>query len=818
MAAAVVFAVPAGARALRSVAVNPLVPGDRVVCLFDSTEGSTVQHNPLSGAVADALRRQGFLVEWRDAAGGPPSATDVAGARAVITGFKDGRIPRARDLVEFLRETSESGVRVVVIGAFGAFQDAGTGTFLAADVVNRAFLALGVRYEAWWTDDPAKFRVGVLDPSLGPPEAVTSSVTRHFYQFSPARPDVRVLVSGQRTDAVLPPSALVFASSTGAMALSRYLSADDMLADARVSHLDLDAFLHAALARRPAAPATLLVVVDPAAEDSRRALAAVRTAAAYAGVPLATVAVGAASALRPMDLASYAGIVLALPEVPSPLDDYLAGLVRNHAAGGGRALSVLPVRDRPLAAAFGHEGGAPVPYKASRLRFEAASFPGLGGFVIDLPTPAFTGLRAVLPSRCTVAAHAVTPEGDIPMWWRCPSGRGEVATLNAYELTDRASLGVMVQALLDVEGRWAMPILAATVEFVDDCPLPMTGAVVPSLGKTDAAFYRDDFYGTLRDASKRLGARPTFLAMFTYDDRVTGPYGPPWPGPTGDASRELAAQIVADDFPVGLHGMTHVSPGLSGGVTRPFPDDAALRAQLEAAGRAFDATFGPQNVPVVYVPPNDWIDAAGKRALVAAVPQVRVLASVFVGSDVEAEQDFGPDPDQPSLVDLPRTWAGMSLTGEAAVGMVNGLLAVVVSTHFVHPDDVLDPERSGGLPWPRLRDSWVRGMDEMKRRFPYLRPMTALRAADEVRRLGETGLTVAATGDSRVTVTRASGLEGPLALLVRLPAGCKAGADGGEVVVTDPVSGRHVVRMDRRILVVGCEGGADSGVRALAAR
>lgn len=817
MAAAALF-VPADAWALRPAPEAPLVPGDRVLCLFDSAEGSTAQGNPLSGAVADSLRRQGFQVEWRDAAAGPPTRTDIAGARAVVTGFRDGRIAHARELVEFLREAASSGVRVVIVGAFGAFQDSG-GAFLQAEVVNRAFLALGVRYEAWWTDDPSKFDVKVEDPALGPADAVSSAATRHFYQFTPVRSDVRVLVSGRRPEAGLPSSALVFASATGALALSRYLSADEMLADTRQSRLDIEAFLRSALGRRPVDPATLLVVVDPAGDDSRRALAAVRAAAAYAGIPLAIVGVGDASALRPMDLAAYAGLVLAVPEAPSPLDDYLAGLVRDHAARGGRALAVLPVRDRAMAAAFGHEGsGAPMPYKANGLRFGPASFPGLDGFAVDLPTPALTGLRTVLPPGCVVAARAVAADGWVPLWWRCPMGRGEVSALNAYELSDRSSLGVLVQALLDVEGPWAMPVLAAAVEFVDDCPLPMTGQVLPLIGKSDTAFYLDDFYGTVRDFSKRLGLRPTFLAVFTYDDKVTGPYGEPWPGPTGAASRNLAARILEDDFPVGLHGMTHVSPALSGGVTRAFPDEGALRGQLEAARQAYASTFGPGNVPVVFVPPNDWIDRAGKRALVSAVPEVRVLASVFVGSEVETEQDFGPDPDEPALTALPRTWAGMALTGEPALGMVNGLLAQVVSTHFVHPDDVLDRERSGGLAWPRLRESWIGAMDEMKRRFPYLRQMTAQQLAWEVRRLGETGLAVGATSDGRVTVSRASGMDAPVVLLVRLLPGCRASAEGGKVVTTDPVSGRHLVRMDRRTLVVGCEGGAQAGVPAVATR
>ena len=125
------LAVPARASGFRSAAAAPLAPGDRVVCLFDSSEGSTARRNPLSGAVAEALRHQGFQVEWRDAAGGPPSRTDVAGARAVITGFRDGRIAHARALIEFLREpgwmwlglTANQWLSIaIMVAAFIAFQ------------------------------------------------------------------------------------------------------------------------------------------------------------------------------------------------------------------------------------------------------------------------------------------------------------------------------------------------------------------------------------------------------------------------------------------------------------------------------------------------------------------------------------------------------------------------------------------------------------------------------------------------------------------------------------------------------------------------
>jgi hypothetical protein len=790
-----------------------MVPGDRVLCLYDSTDGTTERRNPLSGEVAAALGRMGLSLSWRDVAReGLPRVESLAGFRAVATGFMDGKLDRAADFCAFVEAATRAGVRVVVVGSFGAYQERSTGAFLPAGTVNRAFGALGVRYDAEWTDDPSRLAIEVRDPALGDRSAIRPEAVRHFYQFTALRPDVRTLVAATRKDLDrdTPPSAVVFTSATGAMALSRYLSPKECLDDPEAMAVRLDAFVRAAIARVPADRASLLVLHDPRSADSRRAVEALSAVSAYAGIPMVAVDTANAGSLRPADLSAHAGVVLAVTEVPSPEDGLIAGLLRDDLSRGGRVVSLLPLGNATIAPVIAQGGPSrPKPVKARGLRFLKGAFPGLDGLEVSADAFSPTTLMPALGQSCSVLAEAGAEEGGgtVPLWWRCGAGRGTTTALNAFELVDRATLGIVLQAAVAAEGFWAMPVPAAAVEFVDDCPLPMTGSALAPLGKPDTAFYREDFYGMMREAVKTHRVRPTFMAVFSYEDRVRPPFDEPFGGPAGAAARDLAAQVAADDLSIGLHGMNHMSPALAGGVTASFPDAASLRAWFQAGRESLEAVAGPQARATVYVPPNDWIDRAGKDALVAAVPGVQVLAAVFNGTNVETEQDFGPDPHAAGVIDLPRTWAGYALTGEAVLGMVNGVLLYGTSTHFIHPDDVLDPERSGGRSWRELRAAYLAGLGELRRRFPFLRDMTALEAGAELRRLAAMGWTVSQRPGG-LEVTRTSGETGPVAFMVRTPAGCgPVKVQGGGPALLDVDSGVHFLRMDRRVMTVRCGAG-----------
>ena len=801
--------VSAGSTLPRANPIELLVPGDRVLCLFDSSEGVTAERNPLTAQVAPAISSLGFEVLWHDVARGLPPIDARPRIRAVVSGYLDGAMDGAADYASFVRAVVSAGKRFVVVGSYGAYQEKSTGEYIEQRVLNTAFEALGVRYEADWTDDPERFDIRMRRDGLATAQPPDASTVRHFYRISPLREDVEVLVEAIRKDSERPgePSAVVFTSATGAMALARYLSPAVMLDDPDRFHLELRGFLVLALAFRPSAPSTLLVLFDPESSDSRRAMTSLSVASSYTGIPMVGLASQHFNDLRPMDLATHTGIVLACPTVPSVTAGYVAGLLRSYSLRGGRLLAVLPIRDPVLASVIWNGPVQPEPITATGIRFHDGGFPGIKGLEITAQSVSFSGLKATPGPDCRVLAESMPcRRGDtVPLWWRCRTGKGSVSALNAFEFVDRAYQGFVVQSLLDTEGSWAMPVLSVAVEFVDDCPLPMTGRFLEPMGKEDTGFYSDDFFDMVADAVTRLGIRPVFLAVFSYDDRVRPPFEELYPGSVGSVSRSLARRIVSMDLPVGLHGRNHLSPVLSGGVSRPFPDGESIRQSFTEARSAFLEVFGPENLPVVYVPPNNNIDLAGKIALAQAIPEVRIIASVFSGSDVEMLQDFAMDPDVHGITSFPRTWAGYFLEGESVLGLLNGLFVLSVSSHFIHPDDVLDPERSAGRSWELLRSGYLKGLVEVRKRFPFLREMSVLQASEELARLLNTGWKVTREPEGRLRVVRSSGTASPGTLLVNLPEGCTADlTTGGSLLYSDPVSGRHHVRMEGRVLEIGC--------------
>lgn len=779
----------------------PLEPSDAVLCIYDSTEGTSESHNPLASVIVPSIQSLGFNVRWHDvASGGLPTADELRGIRAIVTGFLDGEMAGAKKYCAFVKETVNHGIRFVIVGNFGAWKEK-DGDFLPFADVNIAFEALGVRYGARWTSDPALFSVKLKDPRIGPASGLTPEAIRHFYHFEPTRPDVEVLIEARRRDADSSVSAPVFVSAKGAMVLQRYLAASDFLEDKSAFHFNVDAFLRLALAYRPYEKGSVLLIYDPGSAASAAIVENLASAAGYAGLNIVGVTVKDVLRLRPADLEAHSGVIVAFEQTPSLITQYVRDLVTGHVIAGGRAGLVLPWLDLGIGETFGAQKAEGL-VKARGLAMHRGAFPGVEGLRAGTLGVSWSTRPVTLHTACEVLAQSEEP--PVPLWWRCKKGRGELVALNAYEFSDRAFLGFLVQFLLDLASPWAMPVLAVAVEFVDDCPLPMSGNKIEHIGKSDVEFYSEDFYEMILEARQRFGIRPTFLAVFSYEEEQRGPFPRPFAGSTEQSAMALAHRIVADDFPVGLHGMNHLSPSLRGGVSRPFPDTESLEVWAKAGREAFTAVFGRENVPIIFVPPNNFIDEAGKRAILMAMPELKVISSVFAGSENETAQDFAMDPQLWGVVNLPRTWAGHVLKGEAMLQMLNGLLAYGVSTHFVHPDDILDPERSYGIGWYELRQGFLEGVEEVRKRFSFLRERTAFEAALELIRLISAEVRVEVLSESSLRAFRSAGQAAETMILARLPVGCTPQVTGGVVMVSDEASGRHFIQMTSRVLEVQC--------------
>lgn len=159
---------------------------------------------------------------------------------------------------------------------------------------------------------------------------------------------------------------------------------------------------------------------------------------------------------------------------------------------------------------------------------------------------------------------------------------------------------------------------------------------------------------------------------------------------------------------------------------------------------------------LTYVPPNNVIDKAGKLALLAGFPTIRVICRVYQDSEISHNKpnsgyllgpqdanfnpkamsnifsmyasrnglgansganffsgdEFGSDSEVPELLNLPRITSGNLLDGFSNLMILNGIMAHGIVVHFFHPDDIYDPARR--------ENTWEKTLMAMRRMFVFL--------------------------------------------------------------------------------------------------
>lgn len=173
----------------------------------------------------------------------------------------------------------------------------------------------------------------------------------------------------------------------------------------------------------------------------------------------------------------------------------------------------------------------------------------------------------------------------------------------------------------------------------------------------------------------------------------------------------------------------------------------------------------------VYVPPSNILSTAGRQVLGSNVPQIRTIASTYFedGTDLPYVQEFGVASD--GMVEQPRIVSG-GMVGDTYMRLaaMNELNMHYVSTHFMHPDDLLDVDRGAEEGWEMYKGGFEDYLKWLSGRCP--RPAQADR--HRVCRCGPSGT---ASSPSPPRVPPRSGRL-PLAILWTR-GGCSSRANEG---------------------------------------
>ena len=314
-----------------------------------------------------------------------------------------------------------------------------------------------------------------------------------------------------------------------------------------------------------------------------------------------------------------------------------------------------------------------------------------------------SSLQVQLKNDCEV--YVVSEEGDVPIVWTNDYGKGRVAVIN-QAVTEKYARGFINLAYTALYDAYVYPVINASAFYLDDFPSPVPAGnaeyIRRDYGVDVASFYTNVWWPKMMEFEKRFGIIHTGLIIENYSDEVEAPLEG-----NGATARFLkfGNMLLNNGGELGFHGYNHMPLCLEGtDEDKKYGDYRLWRSgkDIEAAVQElvdFSEELFPDNDFCVYVPPSNILSEEGRKELIKAAPQIKVIASTFLkdAENIAYEQEFRVEED--GVISTPRITSGCVIDDYQMLVALSELNYQYVQSHFTHPDDTLDEDRGAALGW-----------------------------------------------------------------------------------------------------------------------
>lgn len=324
----------------------------------------------------------------------------------------------------------------------------------------------------------------------------------------------------------------------------------------------------------------------------------------------------------------------------------------------------------------------------------------------------------------------ITAEDEIPLLWEKAIGNGKVFFVNGQILSEKSNRGVLSGIVSNTGDSFIYPIINSKVLFIDDFPAPVPSTpskiIYDEYGMDDYKFFINVWWPDMVKIFNKYNAKPTGYIIYNYEDSVTNVESF-----EGDKYLEsLVVQgrnLLKAGGELGIHGFNHQPlrlekyPNNKLGYNNWKSYSDMVKAQVEL--RKFIENIYPNYQIKAYVPPSNIISKDGIKALRQGFPTLNTVSALYV-ADKESlayEQEFSKED---GIYNFPRYSSGFDLEEFDKWIIYNGLTTNGVFSHFVHPDDILDPERGNGMTWKELNEEFNKLMEDNYKNFGWLQDHT----------------------------------------------------------------------------------------------
>jgi len=334
-----------------------------------------------------------------------------------------------------------------------------------------------------------------------------------------------------------------------------------------------------------------------------------------------------------------------------------------------------------------------------------------------------------------VKIHATSILG-IPVIWSNDYGAGKFMVYNGNNLYAKSNRGLVVGAISLMIPDYIYPIFNEKIFYIDDFPAPIRSEIDVDIyreyGKNLSAFFRDIWWPDMLKAAKRYNVKYTAVAIEVYEDNVVYPFEPA----IRDNLTNLIAfgrEVLKSGGEIGIHGYNHQPLQMDDELAKYYSykswkttDDMekATEEVIDFLKKAF-----PNYTPISYVPPSNILSDEGREVLIKAWPDLRVISSLYDTDTLNHSyvQEFEVATD--GIMEMPRVTSGYFDKDYTVWLETNIMTTHGIISHFLHPDDLLESDRSGGKSWNELYEDFVGMLNRMESTYSWIRSDTSDNAA-----------------------------------------------------------------------------------------
>lgn len=292
-------------------------------------------------------------------------------------------------------------------------------------------------------------------------------------------------------------------------------------------------------------------------------------------------------------------------------------------------------------------------------------------------------------------------EDEIPLLWEKPHDNGAVIVCNADIFDTKTDRGIIAAAYCEFYPAFVYPVINSAVYCIDDCPAPTPAGyddnVLSQYGYTVNDFITNIWMPEMEKIAETYDLRYTTFTIQSYSDDVDGPFDNQ---DNIKSAKYYASLILNMGGEIGIHGYNHQPLVLEGFVfdkeNAGYKAWPSIKKIVESIDEVINYTENLADDLHVqaYIAPSNVISDEALHELQVQFEDLRVYAGIYIGTSDQMVQEFSVL--ENGTVYCPRLTADMQMEDSEWWTQINELNYHYVESNFIHPDDILDEERSDG--------------------------------------------------------------------------------------------------------------------------